>query len=109
MIAGHQKFFVSVWRDECRAFRIVSAAGKKLQCQERMGSSAFPEIDLDGIGFPGRGVVRTRDHKINRETANNAGISQKLSDFCGVLSSSDGVSRICGKNAAEVGLSGPAA
>src|SRR5689334_1772142 len=109
MIAGYQKFFVSVWRDECRAFGFVSAAGKKLQCQERMCSSAFPEVDLDGVGLPGRAVVRTSDDKIDRKTADNAGISQKLSDFCGVVSNSDGVGRISGENAAQVALSGPPA
>src|SRR4026207_1474023 len=102
MIAGHQKFFVPVWRDECRAFRIVSAAGKKFQRQKGMCSSAFPEVDLDGVGFPDGGVVRTSDDKIDREAADDASISQKLSDFGGVVSNSDGVSRISGKNAAEV-------
>src|SRR5690242_15113958 len=109
MIAGHQKFFVSVWRDEYCSFRIVGPAGKKLERQERMCSSAFAEVDLDGIGLPGRRVVRTRDDKIDRETADNAGVSQKLSDFCGVVCNSDSVSRISGKNAAEVGLSRPPA
>src|SRR5690242_15900143 len=109
MIAGHQKFFVSVRRNEYRVFRIVSAAGKKLQCQERMRSSAFPEVDLDRIGLPGRGVLRTSDDEVDRETADNAGISQKLADFCSVLSNGDGVSRISWKDTAEVALSGRAA
>src|SRR5690242_18916390 len=109
MIAGYQKFFVSVWRDECRPFGFITAAGKQLQSKERMCSSAFPKVDLDGIGFPRRAVVRTSDDKIDRKTADNAGISQKLSDFCGVVSNSDGVSRISGKDAAEIALSGSAA
>ena len=97
---------MSVRRDEGRVFRIVVAAGKKLQGQERMCSSAFPEVDLDGVSFPGRGVVRTSDDKVDRKTADDAGISQELSDFRGVVSNGDGVSRVSWKDAAEVALSG---
>src|SRR5215831_14515906 len=75
VIAGNEKFFVAVWSDKCGAFRIINAAGKKLQGQERMGSSAFPEIDLDGIGFPRPAVVRASDDKVDRETADDAGVS----------------------------------
>src|SRR5215813_8859996 len=105
MITGNQKFLVSVRCDKGRAFRIVSATGKKLQSQKRMCSSAFPEIDLDGVGFPWRGVVRAGDDKVYCETADDASISQKVSDFRGVLSDGNGVGRIGGKDAAEIALS----
>ncbi len=94
MIAGHEKFLAPVRRDEASAFRIVSAAAKKLQSQERMRCSALPQIDLDRIGFPLVRVVRARDDKINRETPDDAGVSQELSDFCGVARDRARVSRV---------------
>ena len=71
---------MSVWGDKGRVFRIVNAAGKKLQGQERMGRSPFRRL-IDGVGFPGRGVVRASDNKIDRETADDTCVSQKLADL----------------------------
>ena len=76
MIAGDKELFVSVWRDKRGAFRIVNAAGKKLQGQERMRSSAFPEIDLNRLGFPRRAIGRASHDKVDRETADDTCVSQ---------------------------------
>ena len=76
MVARDQKFLISIRRGEGGAFRIVSAAGKKLQRQKRMRCSALSQIDLDGVGFPGSRFVRARDDEIDCETANDTCVSQ---------------------------------
>ena len=94
MIAGDEKFSAPVRRDEGGAFRIVNASGQKLQSQERMSGSTFPQIDLDGVGFPSGGIVRPGDDEIDRETTDYAGVSQKASNFGSVMGDRARISRV---------------
>src|SRR6516165_2818949 len=106
MVAGHEKFFAPVRRDEGSAFRIVDATSQKLQGEERVGGSAFPKIDLDCISLPWGGIVRAGNDEIQREAADHTSVSQELSDFCSVARDRARISWVGWKDAAEIALSG---
>src|SRR6266480_838093 len=52
VIAGHKELLPSIRRCKDRSVRIVYAVSEKLESQKRVCSSAFSQINLDGIGLP---------------------------------------------------------
>src|SRR3954447_24418197 len=86
---------------------VVCAVSQKLQSQERMGGSAFPQIDFNRVSLPL--VLLTYGHKVDREAADDAFARQSRAHLAGFTHDCARVGRISRKATAEIGLAGSAA
>src|SRR5262245_11848148 len=101
VIAGYEKFLLTIRRRENTSLWIVSSVGKKLQSQKWMSGAAFSQVNLDCVRLP-FAIFRAHHHKIQRKAADNAFFGQTPAYLGGLLSNQAGVGRVGRENAPEV-------
>src|SRR6266550_6606226 len=105
VIAGYEKFLLTIRSREDASLRIVSSIGKKLQSQKRMSGTAFSQVNLNRVRLP-FSIFRAHHHKIQSKAADNTFFGETfayLGSFPGDQQSVIGLGR---KNTAQITLPG---